>query len=404
MHTPRGYQTATLLPSGKLLVAGGYNGGYLASTELYDPLADTWENVASLHTARYAFAAALLPNGKVLVTGGNNGSALNSAELYDPAADTWTNVAAMTTARYGHTETLLPNGKVLVAGGGISDVIASAELYDPGTDTWTSITSLNTARYLHTATLLPNGKVLVAGGSNGYTGLANAEVYDPGAGPLGTWTSVASLNTARRYHTATLLPGGKVLVAGGSSSGFEALSSSEIYDPIADTWTIASISLNNGRFLHTATLLADGNVLVAAGSSAGAYGNLAGAELFDPGLGFDEDWRPSISSLSSPLISGRQLLLTGTGFRGYGSSEASGGGTSSSASNYPLVQIRRLDNEQCLWVSPAAFSATSYTSNPITNMQKGPVFVTVFVNGIPSVSKIIVLRDYFHLYLPFIRR
>ena len=77
---------------------------------------------------------------------------------------------------------------------------------------WTATGSLGTARDGHTATLLPSGKVLVAGGRYDRATLSSAELYDPATG---TWTATGSLGTARYDHTATLLPSGKVLVAGG---------------------------------------------------------------------------------------------------------------------------------------------------------------------------------------------
>ena len=90
--------------------------------------------------------------------------------------------------------------------------------------TWSVTGDLNTARFQHTATLLPNGKVLVAGGNNG-SALTSSELYDPAAG---TWApTTGPLNTARSQHTATLLPNGKVLVAGGVNNG-SALTSSEL--------------------------------------------------------------------------------------------------------------------------------------------------------------------------------
>src|SRR6476660_5639955 len=100
--------------------------------------------------------------------------------------------------------------------------------------TFSNTGSLNTARWYHTATLLPNGKVLTTGGFNGGVEyLSSAEVYDPASG---TWTETGSLTTGREYHTATLLPNGKVLVAGGLGGGV-ALTSAELYDPASGTWT-----------------------------------------------------------------------------------------------------------------------------------------------------------------------
>lgn len=122
-----------------------------------------WSAAASLTTARQYHSATPLPNGKVLVAGGIDSSGvLNSAEIYDPATNTWSSAGSLTTARYTHTATLLPNGKVLVAGGvGSSSYLNSAELYDSATNTWSTASSLTTARFTHSATLLPNGKLLV---------------------------------------------------------------------------------------------------------------------------------------------------------------------------------------------------------------------------------------------------
>src|SRR5206468_8950156 len=78
----------------------------------------TFDNTGTLATARQVHTATLLPNGKVLVAGGLGPSGdLASAELYDPASGTWSATGSLVTVRYGHTATLLPNGKVLVAGG-----------------------------------------------------------------------------------------------------------------------------------------------------------------------------------------------------------------------------------------------------------------------------------------------
>jgi hypothetical protein len=83
----------------------------------------TFSNTGSLNTARANHTATLLPNGKVLVAGGWNDGALSSAELYDPVSGTWSATGRITTARELHTATLPPNGKVLVAGGITSSLL-----------------------------------------------------------------------------------------------------------------------------------------------------------------------------------------------------------------------------------------------------------------------------------------
>src|SRR4029079_5211934 len=98
--TARANHTATLLPNGNVLVAGGYYaGGILASAELYDPASGTWSATARLHNGRERHAANLLPNAKVLVLGGYYRTlTLSSVELYDPASGTWTPTGALVIA------------------------------------------------------------------------------------------------------------------------------------------------------------------------------------------------------------------------------------------------------------------------------------------------------------------
>src|SRR5438094_7488056 len=228
----------------RLVVANG-----LSYPVLIDP---SWVPTGSLFTARSRHTATLLPNGKVLVAGGNNGAAISSAELYDPATGTWTATGSLGTARERHTATLLPNGKVLVAGGASSqsNFLNSAELYDPATGTWAATGSLGTARAHPTATLLPNGKVLAAVGTNrAHQVCSSTDLYDPATG---TGTATGSLGTARYRQTATLLRKGKVVVAGGNNGSD--LNSTELYDPATGTWT-ATGSLGTAHKNHTAMLL-----------------------------------------------------------------------------------------------------------------------------------------------------
>src|SRR6266568_2145871 len=233
MATARHYHTATLLDSGKVLVAGGvpassaYTGTWLASAELYDPATGTWSATGSLATSRTDHTATLLPSGKVLVVGGSTRDytgdhVLASAELYDPATETWTGTGSLVTARCEHTATLLKSGMVLVSGG---SPFASSELYDPATGTWTRTGSLAADEPIwHTATLLNSGRVLVVGGW-GAGALASAELYDKNSG---TWSDAGVLAQARRFHTATLLLTGHVLVAGGYNDVDGVLASAEL--------------------------------------------------------------------------------------------------------------------------------------------------------------------------------
>jgi N-acetylneuraminic acid mutarotase len=316
MSTPRVSHTATLLLAGKVLVAGGGTyGTWATNCELYDPAAATWSNTGALNGLRVNHTATLLQNGMVLVTGGEGPPAptnfpatlvgTNTAELYDPATGVWTFTGSMATTRYNHTATLLPNGKVLVVGGG-TNIAASPELYDPVSGTWSPTPPLNIARASATTTLLPNGKVLLAGGWNDGV-ITNAELYDPNSG---TWTLAASLNTGRFAHTATMLAGGQVLFAGGTTNGGAPLASAEVYDSTINptiTGTVTNTGgLITGRYQQTSTLLPDGTVLVAGGMGTDSY--LSSAERYDPVTG---NWASAGSMAFARCLDTASLLPNG---------------------------------------------------------------------------------------------
>ena len=292
----RARHTATLLPNGKVLVAGGYNdaGPPLNTEELYDPATGTWRRAGNLNSIRSGHTATLLPNGKVLVAGGDTlfypivvplpVRVLNSAELYDPATGVWSITGALITGRSGHTATLLPNGKVLVTGGfnsfssdGVD--LDSAELYDPATGRWSLTGNLKTDRTWHTATLLPSGQVLVVGvRCCDDTARKSAELYDP---VTGTWSSAGQLNIGNTGNaTATLLPNGKVLFTDGFD---DAPATAELYDPATGMWSVTG-RLNATRNCQTATLLPNGQVM-AAQVLTGDSGVFASTELYDPATG-----------------------------------------------------------------------------------------------------------------------
>ena len=294
LKTGRYDHTATLLTDGRVLVAGGYNttNGGLSSAEIYNPATGRWADAALMSAQRVSHTANRLPSGRVLVVGGSPG--IVNAEAYDPAAGAWVAAGTLSTGRYGHTATVLGNGKLLVAGGfNVTDgLLNSAELYDYTTGTWTTTGSMGTPRYGHTAVLLPDGKVLAAGGeystNNPFSGSPTAELYDPATGQ---WTQTGDLSSGRFFQTATLLPDGKVLLAG----GFGYLSSAELYDPASGGWATTG-QMSYGREFHAATLLPSGRVLVTGGANSAFFSNYQ-PELYVPNEG---RWTGAASMAAPP--------------------------------------------------------------------------------------------------------
>jgi len=271
---------------GKVLLAGGAAFGS-SYTALYDPASKTWSDLPAMRCSRAGHTATLLPNGKVLVAGGiseeegtncEDGALLatSSAELFDPVSGTWSDAGSMAHPRSYETATLLPTGKVLVVGGICGQCMfafnaqPTVELYNPASNRFTEVSPMGQARYLQTATLLPDGRILVAGGQlqeavgqpHPYSNVV--EIYDP---TQDSWTQIDPMAFGRAGHAAVLLPNGRVLVVGGDQNdqytdygygpdgpafGFNGshgnqTSIGEVFDPATGKWTPAPPALRLGR-------------------------------------------------------------------------------------------------------------------------------------------------------------
>ena len=273
LQSPRAAHTATLLPSGQVLVVGGCAVDSCeldergATSEIYDPSAGRFRAGPSLSAPRVGHVAAPLPGGDVLVAGGWSTSGLvRTAEVYDGSR--FVTTGPLRTARGGSSATPLRDGRVLLVGGsaGGGKVLASAEVYDPRTRRFSSTGPLRTARGGHVAVALRDGRVLVVAGSGGGGVLASTELYDPKSG---RFVAGPRLRTARHKHAAVVMRDGRVLVLGGSNerdfSGRYA--SAELLD-VRRSIALRVPPMQNRRFKlpDAAVLLADGSVLVAGGS------------------------------------------------------------------------------------------------------------------------------------------
>ncbi|BEP96917.1 hypothetical protein GmRootA79_53020 (plasmid) [Acidovorax sp. A79] len=329
MDEARTLHTATRLADSTVLVAGGDTGNVdggnnpiaLATTRLYNPAANTWSSGPDLPSPRFGHTATPLPGGNVLLVGGREAGPVNSANanslLYSALTNTFAaSTGQLTLRRSHHTATLLPNGTVLVVGGrGIAgqEALSSVEIFDPVTGIWSSGIDLPARRREHTATLLPDGRVLVVGGyDNGNIAAQSAYLRDPATG---AWTEVPvpALNTFyRARHTATLLPDGRVLVAGGNSH----VTTTLVFNPADSTWA-AGPNLPAVEFGgNSATLLpgVPGNVLVAGGDSAGGASVIASTVSFASGPG-QATRQPDLVTArrghTATLLAGGQVLVLG---------------------------------------------------------------------------------------------
>jgi len=278
----RTYHAASPLGFGRVLIAGGEDYDYqtLATTEIYSPLSDSFTPGPPLASKRLYHSASPLPDGQVLIAGGQdaNGVTLNTTEIYKPETNSFAPGPPLASTRYRHAASPLPDGRVLIVGGnGTSDdiLLDSSEIYNPKTNSFAPGPRLAAARSNPAASPLPDGRVLVAGGDVGgldqdllYPILSTTEIYNP---KTNSFASGPPLATARTHSTASPLPDGRVLIAGGytlfDGQGYGGLATSEIYNPQTNSFAPGP-ELARKRFNFAASPLKEG-VLITGGLSPG---------------------------------------------------------------------------------------------------------------------------------------
>jgi hypothetical protein len=309
MSLARYDHTLTLLPNGRVLAAGGRTQGTnplvnFNSAEVFDPITEQWTPTGPMSDFHWSHTATLLPDGRVLVAGGFGGTSVGSganaqpvvdtAEIYDPATNQWTRTDNLNVRRALHTAERLPDGRVLVAGGRTCDqpppatcnftfVTNTAELYDPATGQWTLTGSLSAPRHTTGSVVLLDGRVLVPAGFQGSGAPSNGgDVYNPATS---TWSPIAPLNVARSRQGAMLLPDGRVFVA----FGFQGGNTTELYNPVTNTWALGPpLANSSGRFNFAYQTLPNGKVMVASGQIPGP-GLSRSTDIYNPAT---NQWEP----------------------------------------------------------------------------------------------------------------
>ena len=315
--------TATLLADGSVVVAGGLcdypkmaddTAPWPAQNKvaLFDARSRNWVEGLALVEGRVYHTATPMPDGSVLFAGGEmdpllapgEAPVLESVERY--AANAITPAPPLKTARARHTATALGDGTLVVVGGFGADgrALASAEFLAPGAAAWQAMPSLHTARYGHTATLLADGRILVAGGKDAEDrALASTELWDPARRE---WLAGPVLPIPLNAHAAARLANGDVLVAGGAwiASPLAPIPWAWTWTPSSAEWKAAGMTLP-----RDATDLS-GGVTIAPRAEGGAL-VFTSRTIFQwkPGAGAalpPWDTRPSIAALK-----GARALVVG---------------------------------------------------------------------------------------------
>ncbi|HEX3151629.1 MAG TPA: hypothetical protein VHR66_26380 [Gemmataceae bacterium] len=400
---PAGTEALMLLSDGSVAAQVGVNSPTTTWTRLVPDstgsyVNGTWTPMASMNLGRLFFPTAMLPDGRVFAIGGEYSTPnfTNTAEIYNPVTNTWTNVASFPQAQFGDDPIeLLQNGQILAgyvvgaqtyrynpstntwaatAGSKLRgdrsdeeswvklpdgsilsyDIFASdstgvfhAQRYVPTSDTWVDASNVNPANppaimssnavgfEAGPAILLPDHNRVVEFGANGNTAIYNISTGLWSAGPKLPTKIIGGVATqlGADDDPGSMLPNGHILVAiSPINSPFTFPGPSYIYefDPDAGTYTeiTPATGMGNNAFVLNTVNLPTGQILL---------GNEFGLpQIYTPDGAAQDAWRPVITKISNNGAG--TFTLTGMQLNGLGEG-SNYGDDNESASNYPIVQL-----------------------------------------------------------------
>ncbi|MBI4899051.1 MAG: fibronectin type III domain-containing protein, partial [Actinobacteria bacterium] len=386
------------LPDGRIIVAGGYGQSTtgnlgLADTNIFDPATNTWTRVANMNLPRWYPDLTELADGRYVAISGNSSSPsawADTPEVYDPATNTWTLLSGVSTSQVHEEEYpfsyLLPSGKVFTIGP--SEDLSF--LLDVPAQTWAPVGTSGVVN--GSSVMYRPGKILYSGGAPSVTtttaASASTSVIDLTA-TTPTWQKTAAMNTARVYHTLTMLADGRVIAVGGETTSDQTIVTNgvlttEIWDPASQAWT-TDASISAARNYHaTAVLMPDGRVMVAGGGHGdpGTGPGQYSAQFYTPSYLLNGA-RPTISSAPSGATYGSTFTL--------GTPDAS----SITAVNLVSLGADTHQSDMSQHFVPLSFTAGSGSLTvqaPSAAALAPPGYYMVFIlngSGVPSVASII---------------
>ena len=311
-----------IMADGRPFIIGGdtnVSATGIVDTNVFDPATNTWSRVADMHFKRWYPTATRLSDGRLLALSGSNNGCLScfvqTPEIYNPATNTWTSMpAADANIPYYPFVYLLPDGRLVQVGATESGT--STQVLDLQSQTWSMVDSR--VFDAGSSTMYRPGKILKAGlSSDGNSAarpaLATSYVIDmTSASPA--WSQVGSMANPRAFLNLTTLPDGNVLATGGETTGdgvllANAVKAAEMWSPTTNQWTTLA-SVQRPRLYHSiGMLLPDGRVLVGGSGNDGAVPNEPNYEIFSPPYLFKGP-RPTIAAAPSGAAFGQSFAVT----------------------------------------------------------------------------------------------